>query len=263
MGASTSQGAESAEKAMAIGSFALPLATTVMSFIGAGEQKRKQREAERAAERAMAEVRKQLSVNYFDEVAIKKEPYELQREALLSQGAMAIQAGVESERGGATTAGKVQMAQNEAQAGVRTAMGQEMNAIEQQSIEEKSRLRDLNAQLTLGEIEGQQRIAEDARQAAELANQQGFQGVANTLQTGLSLLPLFMKNGENDFNNQSVMPATMAPVAGQSYNTIPTRPMPRPTQLGVNPNPYMGYYSDFMGADSGKFGTNFSGVGGY
>lgn len=181
------------ETAMAVGGLAITAGTTAMSFIGAGEQRAKQREAERAAERAMAEVRKQLSVNYFDKVAIKKEPYELQREALLSQGAMAIQAGQESDRGGAITAGKVQMAQNEAQAGVRTAMGQEMNAIEQQSIEEEIRLRDLNAQLTLGEIEGQQQRAAGAEQAAAAANQQGVQGVASTLQQGLAMVPLFMK----------------------------------------------------------------------
>lgn len=273
MGASTSEGASSVggssgfEKAMAIGSFAFPLATTVMSFIGAGEQKRKQREAERAAERAMAEVRKQLSVNYFDEVAIKKEPYELQREALLSQGAMAIQAGVESERGGATTAGKVQMAQNEAQAGIRTAMGQEMNAIEQQSIEEKSRLRDLNAQLTLGEIEGQQQRAADAEQAAAAANQQGFEDLTNTLQTGLSMVPLFMKKEKNNFNNKAVMPTTMAAAPGESYGTIPTRPMPNQGQLtGASGyvNPLSGYYPGMPqpGSQYGMFGTDFSGVGG-
>lgn len=249
------------ETAMAVGGLAITAGTTAMSFIGAGEQKAKQREAEKAAERAMAEVRKQLSVNYFDKVAIKKEPYELQREALLSQGAMAIQAGQESGRGGAPTAGKVQMAQNEAQAGIRTAMGQEMNAIEQQSIEEESRLRDLNAQLTLGELEGQQRMAEDARQAAELANQQGFQGVASTLQQGVDMIPLFMNKGKNDFNNQAVMPSTMAAQPFSMKPQVSNAPNQFPRRQNVDP--YMGYYSDFTGADSGKFGTNFSGVGGY
>jgi len=256
------------ETAMAVGGLAITAGTTAMSFIGAGEQRAKQREAERAAERAMAEVRKQLSVNYFDKVAIKKEPYELQREALLSQGAMAIQAGQESDRGGAITAGKVQMAQNEAQAGVRTAMGQEMNAIEQQSIEEEIRLRDLNAQLTLGEIEGQQQRAAGAEQAAAAANQQGVQGVASTLQQGLDMVKLFTNKGENDFNNQAVMPTTMTSTPGTSYNTIPTRPMPSKSQLtGTSgySNPFSGYYPQTPqpGSQYGMFGTNFSGVGGY
>jgi hypothetical protein len=250
------------ETALAATGLATTLGSTAMSFIGAGKEKRKQREAERAAERAMAEVRKQLSVNYFDQVAIKKEPYELQREALLSQGAMAIQAGQESQRGSAPTAGKTQMAMNEAQAGIRTSMGERMDVIEQQAIEEDSRLRDLNAQLTMGQIEGAKMAAANAEEAAAAANQQGFQGVASTLQQGIAMIPLFANNGENDFNNQAAMPASMAP-AKPSYNKIPTRPMPTPTQLGVNPNPYMGYYSDFMGTDSGKFGTNFSGVGGF
>jgi hypothetical protein len=177
--------------AVAIGGLAISAATTTNSFIQAGKQKKKQREAERAAERAMAEVRKQLSVNYFDKVAIKKEPYELQREAALSQGAMAIQAGQESDRGAAPTAGRVQMAQNEAQAGIRTAMGEKMDVIEQQAIEEDIRLRDLNAQLTLGQIEGAQMAAANAEEAAAIANQQGFQGVASTLEQGLAMVPLF------------------------------------------------------------------------
>lgn len=181
------------ETAVAVGGLALSAGTTAMSFIQAGEQKRKQRAAEAAAERAMAEARKKLEVNYTDEMAIKKEPYELQREALLSQGAQAIQAGVESERGAATTAGKVMMAQNEAQAGIRTAMGQDMTNIENKRIAEESRLRDLGVQLDLGEVQGQQMAAKDAEEAATAATAQGFEGLTSTAQQGLNMLPLFFK----------------------------------------------------------------------
>jgi hypothetical protein len=94
---------------------AVTAGTTTMSFVQAGNQKKAQRQAERDADQAMQEARKKLEVNYYDTLSIQKEPYELEREALLSQGAQAIQAGVESERGAAATAGRVQMAMNEGQ----------------------------------------------------------------------------------------------------------------------------------------------------
>jgi len=183
--------------AIAVGGLAISGASTAMSFVQAGEQKRKQRQAEAEAAKAMAEARKKLEINYTDEMAIKKEPYELQREAALSQGAQLIQAGQESERGAATTAGKVMMAQNEAQAGIRTAMGQEMTDIQNKQIAEQSRLRDLGVQLDLGEVEGAQLAAKDAEEAATAATEQGFQGVTSTLQQGLAMVPLFQKSSQD------------------------------------------------------------------
>lgn len=181
--------------AVAIGGLAISAGTTVMSFAQASEQKNKQRMAEADAAAAMAEARKKLEINFTDEMAVKKEPYELQREAMLSAGAQAIEAGVESERGAVATAGKVQMAQNEAQAGIRTEMGKEMTDIQEKQIAEQSRLRDLGVQLDLGEVEGAQAAARDAEQAATAATEQGFQGLTSTLQQGLAMVPLFAGGG--------------------------------------------------------------------
>jgi len=249
------------ETALAATGLAVTAGTTAMSFIGAGKERKKQREAERAAEKAMAEARKQLSINYFDQVAIKKEPYELQREALLSQGALAIQAGVESERGGAATAGKTQMAMNEAQAGIRTAMGQEMSAIEQQALEEESRLRDLNTQLTIGEIEGQQQRAADAANAAAVANQQGVEGIISGVQQGIAMIPLF--NGEDgditvSGSNKGPGPnrAFQSPTADRFNSSVST------TGPGVDTSlSYMSNYSNKL--NPFLYENMFSGVGGY
>ena len=201
--------------AIAVGGLALSAATTANSFIQAGKQKKAQRAAEDAAAEAMAEAKKKLEINYADELAIKKEPYELQREAMLSQGAQAIEAGVESERGAAATAGKIQMAQNEAQAGIRTEMGKEMDAIQAQQIAEDSRLRDskemdaiqaqqiaedsrlrdLGVQLDLGEAEGAQNAARSAEEASTAATAQGIQGVMSTAQQGLGMVNLYPATG--------------------------------------------------------------------
>ena len=183
--------------AIAVGGLAISAATTANSFIQAGEQKNKQRAAEAAAAQAMKTARQKLEINYTDELAIKKEPYELQREAMLSQGAQAIQAGVESDRGAAATAGKVMMAQNEAQAGIRTEMGKEMTDIQNKQVQEQSRLRDLGVQLDLGEVEGQQRIAMNAEEAAAASTAQGIQGVISTAQQGLNMMPLYFKDSAN------------------------------------------------------------------
>lgn len=169
-------------------------ATTGMSFAQAGKQRKLMREAEREADIAMQEARKKLEVNVFDQLSIQKEPFELEREALLSQGAQAIQAGVESERGAAATAGRVQMAQQEGQAAVRSAMGQELQGLERLSAQEEGRLRDIGVQLDLEEVAGAQLAAANAQELAAQATQQGFEGVTSMASQLASFAPLYEKS---------------------------------------------------------------------
>lgn len=166
-------------------------ATTTMSFAQAGKQKKAQRQAETDADAAMQSARKALDVNFYDKLGIQKEPYELQREALLSQGAQAIQAGVESERGAAATAGRIQMAQQEGQAGIRSAMGQELAGLERLGVQEESRLRDVGVQLDLENVAGAQLAAANAEELRAQATQEGMQGVTSLAGQVASTLPLF------------------------------------------------------------------------
>jgi hypothetical protein len=56
----------------------------------------------------LKKLKTKLEVNYLEGLSIAKEPYELEREALLQAGASALQAGVEGEtRGAAAVAGQV------------------------------------------------------------------------------------------------------------------------------------------------------------
>jgi hypothetical protein len=180
--------------AVAIGGLAVSAASTTMSFIQASEQKGKQRQAEADAAAAMAEARRKLEINYAEERAIQKEPYELAREASLSSGAQILQAGRESDRGAEVSAGRVQMAQNEAQAGIRTEMGKELTDIQKDIINEESRLRDLGFQLDTEEAAGAQMAARDAEEASAAATAQGFQGLASTAQQGLGMASLYGKS---------------------------------------------------------------------
>jgi hypothetical protein len=154
-------------------------ATAGLSFAQAGKQKKAMQQAQKDADEAMQEARKKLEVNVFDKLSIQKEPFELQREALLSQGAQAIQAGVESERGAAATAGRIQMAQQEGQAGIRSAMGQELQQLEMLSAQEEGRLRDIGVQLDLEEVAGAQLAAANAQELQAQALQQGMEGVTS------------------------------------------------------------------------------------
>ena len=206
------------------------VAGTSMSFIQAGEQKKAQRQAEKDADEALANAKKKLETNFYAAQGIKKEPYELEREALLAQGAEAIQAGVESERGAAATAGRIQLAQQQGQAGVRTAMGQELTALENKQLAEDSRLRDIGVQLDLGEVEGAQLAAANAAQLRAQAQQQGMQGVTSFAQQAAQFVPLFAKSNVDAKGN----PITLRP----DRFALPTPP-PAPVNPFVNSSPFV------------------------
>lgn len=166
-----------------------------MSFSQANKQKKLQKEAESEADKAMAAARGRLDVNYMEALSVQKEPYELQREAMVAQGTQATDAAQESERGAAAGAGRVQMAQNEAQGGIRTEMGKELTEIERLKVAEDSRLRDLQTQLDLGEVEGAQMAARNAQEMAAQATAQGWEGVTSAATQAANLIPLYAKSG--------------------------------------------------------------------
>ena len=130
-----------------------------MSFAQAGKQRQLQKQAENDAAQALEEARKRTEVNYYEQLGINKEPYALEREALLVQGATGMQAAMEGdERGVAAAAGRIQAAQNQAQAQVTSAMGTEMSNLEKLQAQEDSRLRDINLNLDILECQNSQAI---------------------------------------------------------------------------------------------------------
>jgi hypothetical protein len=165
------------------------------SFAQAAKQRRAQEDAEANAAQAMAAARKKLEVNYLDALAVQKEPYELEREALLAAGAQGVDASRESERGAAAGVGRIQLAQQKGQQGIRTAMGQEMTALDKAAAAEESRLRDVGVQLDLGEVAGAQMASADAGQAAAAAQTQGFQQLASFGAQAAGAANLYSKSG--------------------------------------------------------------------
>ena len=92
--------------------------TTGLSFGDMAKSTRKRDEANLAAAKSLMEADKMLDINVYDKLGIAKEPFELEREALLQQGATALQQAAEGEtRGAAAAAGRIQQAMTGAQAG--------------------------------------------------------------------------------------------------------------------------------------------------
>ena len=167
-------------------------ASGIKSFSEANKAKKRQAKAEREAEKAMEDARRRTEVNVMERLSIKKEPYEQQVMALLTQGQAGLQAGVEGEqRGAAATAGRVQMAQNLGQERVRTAMGQELQDIERAKVAEEARLLDMGAGLDLAEAEGYQQMAADAEKARAANIEQGIAAFGNLATTSMENMPLY------------------------------------------------------------------------
>lgn len=193
---------------------------TAMSFIQAGKQRRLQQQAEQDAAKAMADARKKLEVNYYEALGIQKEPYELERQALISAGAQAIEAGRESERGAAAVAGRVQMAQQEGQAAIRTAMGKELTELEKATAMEESRLRDIGVQLDLEEAEGAQMAAAQAQEAAQKAIAEGIQGATSFIGQAAAMAPLYAKASSKN-QKQALSQVQLTPEEFTAIGNVP------------------------------------------
>ena len=166
---------ESILSGVSIASTAIP---AIGSFAQAAEQNRKMKEAEEAAAAAILEARKRLEVNYYEGLGIQKEPYELARRELLTQGALATEVLKEGDaRSVAAGVGRVQLAQQAGQEKVATAMQQEKAQLDKLIAAEEGRLADIGSQLYLQEAIGAQEAAADAQRDEAQAIQQGFAGV--------------------------------------------------------------------------------------
>jgi len=177
--------------AVAIGS---TLVSAGMSAAQASKQSRMQKQAEAEAAKAMADARKSLEVNFYDKLSVKKEPYELAIEAANVAAAQAIQAGQESERGTAATAGRIMMADTDQQRQIATAYGQELSDLEKLSATEDSRLRDVNTQIDLSQVEGAQKAARDAQEAKAKSTEAAIQSGISAVGQGINAANLYSKN---------------------------------------------------------------------
>lgn len=177
---------------------AISAGTTAMSFAQAANQQKNIRNAQAKASEAMQAARNKLEVNYYDQLSVMN--YDRERLAGLSSGAQLIEAGRESDRGAAATAGRVQAMQNEQQAAISAEQNKQLIEIERMKAMEDSRLRDVNVQLDLGEVEGLQRLKSDEQQALGASIAQGFQGLSTMANQAEKMFELYPSTGNKKYS---------------------------------------------------------------
>jgi len=235
--------------ALTLASVGSSLLGSGMSFANARKQNKIKDQAEKDAEAAMISARKSLEKNYMDSLGIQKEPYELEREAMLAAGAQATEVARESERG-AGRVGAIYAQQQQGQRQIAAGMGQEMFNLDYLSTQEDTRLRDLNTQLDLGEVEGAQLQAANAEERRQQQLMAGAQGIGNAAATGLDSLSLYPESKTPDyreilagFGERRSASGIMTPNT-PNYNTsvLPDKDFSGQGQqifdLGRNLNPY-------------------------
>lgn len=164
-----------------------------MNFADAAKQKDMRLKAEEDSAKMMDEARRKMSVNPFAAISLPTEAYKLESEAMLQQGAQLTEAGRESERGVAATAGRVQMAQQGQQEKIRAEMGQDLTRLELAKAKEEASIRDKMAGIDLAEAEGAQLAAADSAKAHAQFKQQAAEGIAKISGEAAKFAPFFEK----------------------------------------------------------------------
>jgi hypothetical protein len=214
------------------------LASSGVSFYQAEQNKKKQKEADAAAQKAMDEARAKLDINYYEKLGIQKEPYNLQRQALLASAQEALQAGVESERGAAAVAGRIQMAQNESMAGISTAMGQDLTELNKLVASEDINLNRQKIGLDLQEAEGAQLASQNYQDMAAASNTAAVQGLVSAGGQMVDMSSLYGSSlgpGEAEFNAAKKANTLPPDLAGLSYKQAAAK-------LAADPNFIAGKY---------------------
>lgn len=165
-----------------------------MSFGQMAKQSKAAAAARQQANLAIQEAKQRAEQNVFESLSLTKDPYERAREAAIVSGAQAIEAGRESERGAAATAGRVAMAQNEMQRDIADVQAKEIQNLNQLVAAEESRLKDYAANISLAEAEGAQKAMRDAEILRAQAGAQAFQQLGQVAEGVDKLVPLYKQS---------------------------------------------------------------------
>ncbi len=167
-------------------------AGTISSFSQASKQADLAAKAERESKKAMAEARKRAEKNFYEGLQVSREAYEFAKESNLAAQQQNIQALQEGDpRNLASGIGLVQQQADANTETTRLTMQKDLEKNAKMKADAKDAInQDLKA-MDLGYAKDQELIAKEAAQASALAQQQGFQGVADTALGVANLAPLF------------------------------------------------------------------------
>ena len=233
------------------------LAGTGMSFSEASKQRKAATTARIEADKAIQEARKRAEENVYKALSLSKDPYNRAREAALVQGAQAVEAGVESERGIGATAGRVQMAQNELQRDIAGEQTQQIQGLNMAVAQEDARLKDYAANISMAEAQGAQLAMRDAEERRAAAITQGVQGLASAAGTIGESINLYQKSegakaydklikqgtaaGFTQEQIQNAVAAQGGSLAGMGYSK---------TSVDANGKPIVGYQTPIQFQDA-------------
>lgn len=179
-------------------SLGIAAAGTAGSFAQASKQSKLAKQAKADAQKYVEEAKRQASINYMDELALAKEPYDIQQRALQQQGADIMQQAAEGEtRGVGAAASRIMAAQTQAQEQQRAQMAADIQALEMTKRQEDARIAQSLAGISLGEATGAQMAARDAERARTAAIQSGIEGLSSMAMIGLEASsPLYSDSGQ-------------------------------------------------------------------
>ena len=155
------------------------------------QMKKAQRAADAESAKLMQDIYKDLEKNQYAAVGLPMKAYDIERENLISAGAQAVEAGRESERTAAATAGLTMAQYRKALRDIQSEQGDKMLELELLKAQEAARKGDIKMQFKAQEAEGAAMAAADYENRANAAAQGVVQGVIGAAGTALSAVPLF------------------------------------------------------------------------
>jgi hypothetical protein len=174
---------------------ATSLGTAGASFGNARKMMRENQKANEAAARSLAEAKKKMNVNYYEQLGLQTGAYEMASRQAKSTASDLIRAAQQGEgRGVGAAAGQIYAAGLEGQEQVRASMAEDLMGLDKLVAAEDSRIAGALAGLDLQAAEGAQLAARDAQRAAADATTQGMQSLQSGAQQLYEAAPLFDKS---------------------------------------------------------------------
>ena len=175
----------------AIASIATQAVTSVLSGVQMQQMKKAQRAADAESAKLMQDIYKDLEKNQYAAVGLPMKAYDIERENLAAAGAQAIEAGRESERTAAASAGLTMAQYRKALRDIQSEQADKMTELELLKAQEAARKGDIKMQFKGMEAEGAAAAAADYENRANAAAQGAIQGVIGAAGTALAAVPLF------------------------------------------------------------------------
>jgi len=180
----------------AAAALAISAGTTVASGVQAGRARKDMAAAEDRAQMFMDEARGKLDINSYDELSLRTEVFDKQRDQLAALGSNIVSAVSQSDRPMASIQNVVS-AVMDSESKITDKEVKELQDLDLVQAEEESRLKDIGVQLDLGEVAGAQKEAADAKAAAAQYKKDFASGLASTVMQGVQLgVPLFQKSAQ-------------------------------------------------------------------